>query len=81
MRGVVRGLSQDGRRVAVLTDAGYTVLDLHTGEVSWEDVISGPLGTHGSVDLTNQTSGHSICGFVEAIQATTESARTLLGYR
>ena len=78
--GVVKGLSANRRRVAVLTDDGYTVFDIESGEPpSNEDAITGCLDDHGSTVLTNQTTGQTIDARVEAIHATRESARSLLG--
>lgn len=81
MRGVVRGLSRNRQRVAVLTDDGYTVFDIHEGEVSMNDVISGALDDHGSQDLTNQTTRQTLSVYIEAIHATPKSAQLLLSHR
>ena len=79
MQGIVKGLSANRQRVAALTDNGYTVFDIISGEVEQEDMLSGDLASHGNVDLTNLTSGRTISVCVEAIHATLASARTLLG--
>lgn len=81
MQGIVKGLSHDRQRVAVLTDTGYTVFDLVHGEAEVNDVISGDLASHGSQDLTNLTTSHTLSAHIEAIQATTLSARSLLRNR
>jgi hypothetical protein len=78
MQGVVVGLSKNKRRVAVLTDYGYTVFDLHDGDVSINDFIEGDLDNHGDQVLTNQTSECTLCVYTEAIQASKESAESLL---
>lgn len=78
MQGIVKGLSKNKRRAAVLTDYGYTVFDIHDGDVSHEDIIIGNLDDHGSHNLVNQTSGHTLSVYIEAIQASLESARSLL---
>lgn len=80
MHGIVKGLSKNKQRVAVLTDDGYTVFDIHDGEVSMNDEITGALGDHGSHDLTNQTTKHKLSVYIEAIQATPAAAQSLLFY-
>lgn len=74
MKGIVKGFSKNKQRIAVLTDFGYTVLDIYDGEVSIGDEITGNLGDHGAQDLTKQT----LSAYIEAIQATPESAQSLL---
>ena len=81
MQGIVKGLSQNRQRAAVLTDTGYTVFDLVHGEVEVNDVISGDLASHGSQDLSNLTTTHTLSVHIEAIQATTSGARSLLKSR
>jgi hypothetical protein len=80
MHGIVKGLSKNKQRVAVLTDYGYTVFDIHDGEASLNDEISGSLDDHGSQDLTNQTTKHSLSVYIEAIQATPAAAQSLLSH-
>lgn len=55
MLGIVKGLTRNKQRAAVLTDYGYTVLYIEHGEVSIEYQITGNLDDHGSQGLTNQT--------------------------
>jgi hypothetical protein len=78
MHGIVKDLSRNKQRVAVLTDYGYTVFDIEYGEVSVGDQISGNLDDHGSQSLTNQTTRQPLSVYIEAIQATPSSARSLL---
>lgn len=78
MQGVVKGISHSGIRAAVLTDYGYTVFDIHSGETFLGDVLTGNLDEHGSVELKSLKSGESLDVFIEAIQATRDSARKLL---
>ncbi|MGZ8252509.1 MAG: hypothetical protein ACXW1P_08390 [Methylophilaceae bacterium] len=78
MQGTVKGLSKNKQRIAVLTDYGYTVFDINDGEASINDQICGNLDDHGSQDLTNQTTGHKLSVYIEAIQATPASAQSLL---
>lgn len=81
MQGIVKGLSKNQQRVSVVTDCGYTVFDIEHGEASLNDVIIGNLDDHGSHDLTNQTTGHKLSVYIEAIQASKESAQSLLSHR
>ncbi len=80
MLGIVKGLSRNKQRVAVLTDYGYTVFDIEYGEVSMGDEITGNLDDHGSQDLTNQTTRQELSVYIEAIQATPSAAQSLLSY-
>ena len=81
MQGIVKGLSKNRQRVAVQTDEGYTVFDIRDGEVAIGDQISGDLDEHGLQDLANQTTGHRLSVYIEAIQATTSGAESLLSRR
>jgi hypothetical protein len=78
MQGTVKGISANKQRIAVITDYGYTVFDIEDGEVESGDVISGYLNEHGSQVLTNQTTGHKLYVYVEAIGASRETAISLL---
>lgn len=78
MNGIVKGISSNRQRAAALTDDGYVVFDIEDGEVDIHDRITGCLDDHGHQDLTNQTTGHRLSVCIEAIQATSEAARSLL---
>lgn len=78
MNGIVKGLSRNKQRAAVLTDNGYTVFDIEDGEVSMGDEITGNLDDHGDQDLTNQTTRQRLSVYIEAIQATPAAAQSLL---
>ncbi|UNU87539.1 hypothetical protein [Aeromonas dhakensis] len=78
MFGIVKGLSRNKQRVAVLTDYGYTIFDIEDGEVSIGDEITGNLDDHGSQDLTNQTTRQQLLAYIEAIQVTPSAAQNLL---
>ncbi|MBL0559470.1 hypothetical protein ACQUZQ_08300 [Aeromonas veronii] len=78
MLGIVKGLSRNKQRVAVLTDYGYTIFDIEDGEVSMGDEITGNLNDHGSQNLTNQTNRQQLSVYVEAIEATPSAAQNLL---
>jgi len=81
LQGIVKGLYKNKQRAAVLTEYGYTVFDIEHGEVSINDLISGNLDDHGSHDLSNQTTGHSLSVYIEAIQASLKSAQSLLSHK
>lgn len=81
MKGVVKGISADRQRIAVLTEYGYTVFDIEDGSVEINDVISGYLDEHGSQALSNQTSGRKLYVYIEAIGASQESCLSLLSHR
>ncbi|MFB0583056.1 hypothetical protein [Aeromonas salmonicida] len=78
MLGIVKGLSRNKQRVAVLTDYGYTIFDIEDGEVSMGDEVTGNLDDHGSQDLTNQTTRQQLFAYIEAIQVTPLAAQNLL---
>lgn len=78
MQGIVKRLSKNKQRVAVLTDDGYTVFDLNYGEVFINDTITGALDDHGAQELTNQTTKQRLSVYIEAIQATPAAAQSLL---
>lgn len=78
MKGIVKGISHCGIRVAVLTDYGYTVFDIYSGETSIGDVLIGSLDEHGEVELKNLNTGDSLDVFIEAIHATRDTAIQLL---
>ena len=65
----------------MLTDLGYTVFDIISGEVEIDDVITGPLDEHGHQDLTNLKTRRTLSVYIEAIQATPTAARSLLESR
>ncbi|WP_367154663.1 hypothetical protein [Methylomonas sp. HYX-M1] len=81
MQGIVKGISRNKQRMAILTEHGYTVFDIRDGEACMGDMISGCLDDHGEQDLTNLSSGHRLCVYIEAIQASKESAQSLLSHR
>jgi uncharacterized protein YbjQ (UPF0145 family) len=78
MKGTVCGWSSNRAFFALRTDYGYTVLEVHYGELEMGDVVSGDLDSHGSARFHNETQGGRIDGYVQAIQATREAAINLL---
>jgi hypothetical protein len=79
MKGIIKGIQQD--RIAILTDYGYTVADVQDGEANINDVVFGNLDDHGDAVLKNHTTGHTLSVYIEAIQASAEIARGMLGHR
>ncbi len=78
MQGIVKGISRSGIRVAALTDYGYTVFDIHSGETFVGDTLVGNLDEHGSVELQSLSTGERLDVFIEAIQATRDATLRLL---
>ena len=78
MQGKVVGFSANHNRLAVLTEYGYTVFDIESGNASVYDVLTGNLDDHGSQVLTNQTTGQQMHVYIEAIQASKAAAESLL---
>ncbi len=78
MKGVVSGINKRILRVAVLTEYGYTVFDADDGEFAIGDVIFGDLDSHGEAHLKMGSTGETIFVYIEAIQATKDSAASLL---
>ena len=78
MKGVVHGISRNGVRCSALTDYGFTVFDITSGETFVGDVIIGNLDDHGDANLVSESTGQTIDVYIEAIQATRESAQHLL---
>jgi hypothetical protein len=79
--GIVHILSVKGVRAAALTDYGYTVFDIHDGEVAVQDEVTGSLDDHGDAVLANATTGQTVTVYIEAIHATRESALLLCDRR
>jgi hypothetical protein len=77
MKGIIKGIQRN--RIAIFTDYGYTVADVQSGEVNINDVVFGNLDDHGDAELKNQTTGHTLSVYIEAIQASAEIARGMLG--
>jgi hypothetical protein len=80
MKGIVKYINKKMNRVAVLTELGYTVFDIHQGEVNMNDEITGNLDDHGSHNLVDQTTGHTLRVYIEAIQADLQFVRSLLDH-
>lgn len=81
MKGIVQGYSSNYKRIAVMTDYGYTVFDIEQGQISLGDVITGNLNVHGWTVLTNETKKQKLSVYIEAIQATKEFAESLLCHK
>lgn len=78
MKGTVKIINTITNRTAVETDYGYTVFDIEHGSVQLNDILSGDLDSHGSQRLRNHTSDDDLEVYVEAVQATQQSAKQLL---
>ena len=81
MKGIVQGVNRQTMRVVVLTDSGYTVFDFNECNFDIGDVVYGDLDSHGDVSLKKESTGEVCSVYVEAIQATKESAQSLLSHR
>jgi len=65
---------------AVATPAGLTVVELHDSiELEIGDEVVGDFSEHGSVKLRHARSGERFDAFIQAIGASEQSARKLLG--
>lgn len=66
------------RRVAIITDWGYTVADIKTGSVRTRDLVAGEVETLGPSTWTNLSTGLPITVVVTHIQATMVGAERLM---
>lgn len=66
------------QRVAVVTDWGYTVADIMSGELRPRDVIEGLLETLGRSTWTNLSTGLPVTVTVTHVQATMIGAQRLM---
>jgi hypothetical protein len=78
MKGIVCGISSNKVFCAVRTDLGYTVFEVRYGDISLGDEIIGDLDNHGDANLRNNSQGHAIEAYVQAIQATKQAAERLI---
>jgi hypothetical protein len=58
-------------------EGNFVVADLLGGSVDVEEILEGALSTHGSQTLRRASDGRELRVFIEAIQATYLSAKTL----
>jgi hypothetical protein len=73
-------LNQRTGTFAVSTPAGFVVVELQdTIELEIDDEIIGDFDEHGSVTLRHAASGEPFDAVIQAIGASEQSARTLLG--
>ena len=64
---------------AVLTDYGYTVVELlDDADLDVGDTVKGDLDDHGGVTLVHAETGQRFEGYVQAIQATQLNAVSLI---
>ena len=81
MKGIIQGFNPKIMRVAVLTDYGYTVFDADDGDFTIGDAVFGDLDNHGDASLRMESTGEILSVYIEAIQASKESAESLLRNR
>jgi hypothetical protein len=81
MKGIIQGINSRIMRVAVLTDYGYTVFDADDGDFNIGDAVYGDLDNHGDAVLKIESTGETVHVYIEAIQATKQSAESLLRNR
>jgi|GEM_PF-3256681 len=77
MKGIVKCMSANKIRVAVLTEYGYTVFDVEGGEIEYGNIITGSLDEHGFQVVTNESTGRKASVYIEAVQASPKSAQAL----
>lgn len=76
--GKVVGISKKGR-VMIETPRGYTIADIHgTEELQMHQIVSGLLEEHGDVQLAVEGFPHEVDVYIEAVQASLDSALRLL---
>ena len=77
-RADVKGFDQNRRRVAIVTDWGYTVADICAGELKLKDIVEGDVETVGSSTWVNLSTGKPVTVNITHVQATKVSASRLL---
>ena len=77
MKGIVKSMSANKMRVAVLTEYGYTVFDVDDGNFTEGDIVSGSLDDHGFQVVTNESTGRKESVYIEAVQASSKSASVI----
>ena len=79
MQGSVIAVNPRKGFFAVLMDNGITVIELLGGyDVERDDVISGPLETHGSNTVRNVTQGKDMRVFIQGVWCTPQNAKQLM---
>ncbi|AXQ29414.1 hypothetical protein D0B54_12270 [Solimonas sp. K1W22B-7] len=77
-RADVRILNVAKRRVAVVTDWGYTVAETNEGELRLRDVVEGPFEATGRCTWNNLSTGLPVSVTVTHVQATMIGAERLV---
>ncbi len=77
-RADVRILNPEERRVALITDWGYTVASILSGELRLHDVVEGAFETAGRAHWTNLSTGQPVSVTVTHVQATMLGAERLV---
>lgn len=80
-RADVQGINHEKRRVAIVTDWGYTVADIKSGVVNLKDVVAGEVDRLGSSDWQNLNTGKPVSVNITHIQVTRLGADALLYHR
>lgn len=76
--GRIEAINSQMGRMAVRTDRGYVIADIHCGEASVGDSVRGVMDDHGDQVWQNVTQGDEVEVYVEAFDASPETARTML---
>lgn len=76
--GRIEAINSQMGRVAVRTDRGYVMADIHCGEASVGDSVRGVMDDHGGQVWQNVTQDDELEVYVEAYGASLEVARTML---
>lgn len=74
----VRLVDADMRRVAIITDWGYTVADIKTGTLRTRDVVEGEVETLGDSTWTNVSTGLPVKVVVTHVQTTMLGAERIM---
>ncbi len=79
--GIVHAVNPRIGRIAVLTEQGYTVVDLIDGDARPQHRLAGQLQECGLVCLSNRTTGEPVEAVIEAVHASRSFASSLLRSR
>ena len=76
--GRIEAINAHMGRVAVRTEQGYVMADIHYGEASVGDSVRGVMDEHGDQIWQNVTQDDELEVYVEAFDASPEIARRML---
>jgi len=77
-RAEVKLVDLDRRRVAIITDWGYTVADLKEGALRLLDIVEGEMDAIGRSIWTNLSTGLPVSVVITHVQATKAGAQQLV---